>query len=143
MNGSPGDGRVLDVVGQLIHKHQVQITLIYVVEVHQAMPLDAQLPAEIDRGEQVLAKAEHFARHELGQGHRLEFVTTELLQARSAGAAIVDEAIERGADAIVMAAHVQRLHGKLTLGDTIGYVLKNAPCEVIVVRQRPGQGGGA
>jgi len=142
MNGSPGDARVLDLVGQLIHKHQVQITLIYVVEVHQAMPLDAQLPAEIDRGERVLAQAEHVARHELGQGHKLDYVATELLQARSAGAAIVDEAIERGADAIVMAAQIYRLHGKTTLGETIAYVLKNAPCEVIVVRQRPGRASG-
>jgi nucleotide-binding universal stress UspA family protein len=62
---------------------------------------------------------------------------TELLQARSAGAAIVDEAIERASDAIVMAARIRKRHGKPTVGDTVNYVLKNAPCEVIVVRITP------
>jgi nucleotide-binding universal stress UspA family protein len=30
---------------------------------------------------------------------------------------------------------VRRRHGRPTLGDTIGYVLMNAPCEVVVVRE--------
>ena len=135
VNGSVGDQRSLAIVGQLVHKHPVQITLIYVVEVHQAMPLDVELPIEIARGEEFLARAEHAARH--GLDHKLNLVSTELLQARSAGAAIVDEAIDRNADAIVMAARKRRVHGKITLGETVGYVLKNAPCEVIVVRQAP------
>ena len=138
LNGRPSDERVLEVVGQLVHRHPVAITLIYVVEVMQSMPLDAELPAEIDRGEAVLRRAEHTARH--GQGHRLENVDTELLQARSAGAAIVDEAIERAADAIVMGATVRHRHGKSSLGETAVYVLKNAPCEVVVVRH-PSPGG--
>jgi hypothetical protein len=33
-----------------------------------------------------------------------------------------------------MAAMNRTIHGKVTMGDTIGYILKNAPCEVIVVR---------
>ena len=137
VNGSPGDNRVLEIVGQLVHKHPVQITLIYVVEVPQSMPLDAELPVEIDRGEQVLTAAEHTARH--GLGHRLDHVASELLQARSAGAAIVDEAVERGADAIVMAACNRRKHGRTTMGESVDYVLKNAQCEVILVRQAPAE----
>jgi nucleotide-binding universal stress UspA family protein len=34
----------------------------------------------------------------------------------------------------VMAAVNRTVHGKITMGDTIGYILKNAPCEVILVR---------
>ncbi|MDP9469461.1 MAG: universal stress protein [Chloroflexota bacterium] len=141
VKGVPSDARVLEVVGQLVHRHPVTITLIYVVEVLQSMPLDAELPVEINKGEAVLRQAEHTARH--GLGHKLERVSTELLQARSAGAAIVDEAIERGADAIIMAAVNHHRHGRTTMGETAGYILKNAPCEVLLLRQAPGASHGA
>jgi nucleotide-binding universal stress UspA family protein len=132
VDGSAGDERVMSLVAELVHQHQVSITLIYVVAVQQAMPLDAELPHEIDRGEAILRRAETFARSR--PHHKLTSITTDLLQARSAGAAIVDEAIDRHADAIVMAAVNRTVHGKITMGDTIGYILKNAPCEVILVR---------
>jgi nucleotide-binding universal stress UspA family protein len=60
-----------------------------------------------------------------------------LLQARAVGPAIVDEAIERDADAIVMTAAIQRRHGRPTLSDTVVHVLLNAPCEVVVIRTVP------
>ena len=133
VTGTPGDERVLDLAGEMVDKGAATVTLVYVVEVMQSMPLDAELPAEIDRGEAVLDAAERTARRFLG--NKSDQVVTELLQARSAGAAIVDEAIERDADAIVMAACNRKVCGKTTLGDTVEYVLKNAPCEVVVLRQ--------
>jgi nucleotide-binding universal stress UspA family protein len=133
VNGTAGDARAIDLVGRLVQKQMASVTLIYVVEVAQSMPLDAELPAEIEKGEIILGNAEQAARRILV--HKGETVLTELLQARSAGSAIVDEAIERNADAIVMAACNHHHHGKTTLGETVGYVLKNAPCEVIVLRQ--------
>jgi nucleotide-binding universal stress UspA family protein len=132
VNGTAGDERIMTVVAELAHEHQIAITLIYVVEVQQSMPLDAELPSEIDRGEMILERAEKFAMER--PHHKLTSVSTDLLQARSAGAAIVDEAIERRADAIVMAAQNHTVHGKSTMGETVNYVLKNAPCEVIAVR---------
>src|SRR3954453_9753651 len=132
VNGTPGDERVMSLVADLVHKHSVNITLIYVVEVEQAMPLDAELPAQIDRGESILARAEEFARTQ--PGHKLAVVSTDLLQARTAGAAIVDEAVERRVDAIVMATTSRWKHGKIIIGDTAAYILKNAPCDVLVVR---------
>jgi nucleotide-binding universal stress UspA family protein len=108
------------------------VTLIYVVEVQQSMPLDAELPVEIDRGEQILRRAEDIAKTIFKQKN--ERISTDLLQARSAGAAIVDESIERHADAIVISTASRVKHGKIGIGETAAYVLKNAPCEVIVVR---------
>lgn len=135
VDGSPGDEHVMSLVADMVHHHQVSITLVYVVEVQQAMPLDAELPMEIDRGESILRRAETFAR--TAPHHKLTSVTTDLLQARSAGAAIVDESVERSSDAIVMAAMNRTIHGKISMGETAGYVLKNAPCEVIIVRVAP------
>jgi nucleotide-binding universal stress UspA family protein len=132
VNGTGGDARVLALVGEILHQHNAAVTLIYVVEVQQSMPLDAELPAEIDRGEAILRRAEDLAKTAIG--HKIDRLTTDLLQARSAGSAIVDEAIERNANAIVMASTLRNKHGKLSLGETSGYVIKNAPCEVVVVR---------
>lgn len=125
----------MSLVSELVHQHQVDITLIYVVEVPQAMPLDAELPDEIDRGESILHRSQEFALSR--PHHKLTAITTDLLQARSAGAAIVDEAIERGADAIIMAAANRVVHGKVTMGETVQYILKNAPCEVVLIRVSP------
>jgi nucleotide-binding universal stress UspA family protein len=133
VNGTEGDDAALSVVGHLTHGHPVAITLIFVVEVVQSMPLDAELPQEIDRGERILHRAEELAKSETN--HKLSDVSTELLQARAAGAAIVDEAIDRRSDAIVLAALIRQKLGKPSLGETVGYVLKNAPCEVILIRQ--------
>jgi nucleotide-binding universal stress UspA family protein len=132
VDGSVGDEQVMSIVAELAHDHKVAVTLIYVVEVQQSMPLDAELPDEIYRGEAILDRAERLAAGCVH--HKLLDVSTDLLQARSAGAAIVDEAIERRVDAIVMAAGNRTIHGKVTMGETINYVLRNAPCEVIAIR---------
>jgi nucleotide-binding universal stress UspA family protein len=96
------------------------------------MPLDAELPREIEKGELILKRAEDLARKR--PGSRSDLILTELLQARSAGAAIVDEALEQRADAIFMAARNHQRLGKTTLGETVAYVLKNALCEVVLIR---------
>ena len=70
-------------------------------------------------------------------------IVTELLQARAVGPAIVDEAIERDAEAIVMTAAIHRRHGRPTLGETTDHVLLNAPCEVVVIRTVPDPMAGA
>jgi nucleotide-binding universal stress UspA family protein len=98
------------------------------------MPLDADLPDAVAAGDRALQVAEAVTRRALPS--RSVRIVTELLQARAAGPAIVDEAIDRAAEAIVMTAAVRRRHGKPTLGDTAEHVLLNAPCEVVVVRSR-------
>ena len=135
VTGGTGDERVLDLLGRLLQQTSTSITLVYVLEVVQSMSLDAELPDAVSRGEDVLASAERYASGEIGKNIRLVNVTTEILQARAAGAAIVDEAIERQADAIVMSSAIRTIHGRGTIGETADYVLKNAPCEVILVRE--------
>jgi nucleotide-binding universal stress UspA family protein len=132
VTGDSEDEKILALANELSVRNQVSITLVFVVEVPQALPLDADLPVEIDKGEVVLAKAEQLASNLLSANH--QHISTDLLQARSAGAAIVDEAIERGADAILMAARVRVVHGRPSTGETAAYVLKNAPCDVVILR---------
>lgn len=133
--GTAADDRVLSIVPHLIPDRGATLTLLYVVAVAQSMPLDAELPDQISRGEAALLRAETMARRALG-GKRVQ-MQSELLQARSVGAAVVDEAIERSADAIVMTSAVRRRHGRPTLGETVNYIMLNAPCEVIAIRMAP------
>jgi nucleotide-binding universal stress UspA family protein len=52
------------------------------------------------------------------------------------GAALVDEASERGADLLVVGLpYRKRFGGDFAIGRTIPYVLKHAPCEVWVIRE--------
>ncbi len=89
--------------------------------------------SEARRGEQLLRRAEEAAS-------RADYkVTGELLQAREAGPAIVDEARDRGVDAIVLGIGYKRLVGDFQVGRTADYVLKHAPCQVWVVRQAVAQ----
>lgn len=133
--GSEIDDRVLAMLPDLLSGQGGDITFLFVVEVPQAMPLDAELPTEVALGERALRHAEDVARRSLKA--RSTQIVTELLQARSVGPAIVDEAIERAADAIVMTAAIHRRHGRNTLGETTNHVLLHAPCEVVVIRTEP------
>ena len=131
VSGGRGDAHALKIVSRLIAPKAAEVTAVYVIEVAQSLPLDAELPEEIDRGERTLEMAEQAARAFCAS--KGDFFTTDLLQARSAGAAIVDEALERHCDLIVMSASCQHLHGKKNVNETVSYVLKNAPCEVMVL----------
>ena len=126
------DARALDILPELFSKNGGTITFLYVLEVPQSMPLDAELPNEVAAGDRALRLAEALTRKSLPS--RTIRIVTELLQARAAGPAIVDEAIDRAAEAIIMTAAVRRRHGRSTLGGTTEHVLLNAPCEVVVVR---------
>ncbi len=135
ITGSETDDSALAIASHLATAKGATLTLLYVVAVAQSMPLDAELPAEIAKGEAALRRAETTARRLLNA--KRAQIQTELLQARSVGAAIVDEAIERSADAILMTSTIRRRHGRPTLGETVNYVQLNAPCEVITVRVAP------
>lgn len=139
--GADIDARALDILPELFNKNGGTVTFLYVLEVPQAMPLDAELPNEVAAGDRALQQAEIVTRKALPS--RAVRIVTELLQARSAGPAIVDEAIDRAAEAIVMTAAVRRRHGRASLGGTTEHVLLHAPCEVVIVRARPPESSSA
>jgi nucleotide-binding universal stress UspA family protein len=133
VSGYTCDQRALEVAVMLADGN-TEISLVRVVEVAQSLPLEAEMPAEIEGCERALDTAEEIARR-LAKGKVIR-ITPELLQARAAGPAIVDEAIDKNADMIVLSLRNHRRHGQKTQGSTVDYVLRNAPCEVIVTRRR-------
>jgi nucleotide-binding universal stress UspA family protein len=110
-----------------------RIYVVNVIEVLRSLPLNAEMDAEARRGEQLLRRAEEVAA--AADYH----ITGELLQAREAGQAIIDEARDRRVDSIIMGIGYKRLIGSFQIGRTADYVLKNAECQVWVVRQAVSQ----
>ena len=105
------------------------VYVVHVIEVKRSLPLDAELEPEASEGERILLQAEKVADEQDFE------VQGELLQAREAGHAVVDEAVERGADGIILGVDYKRPFGEFQLGRLTQYVLKNAPCLVWVCRQ--------
>ncbi|HKB28822.1 MAG TPA: universal stress protein [Candidatus Limnocylindrales bacterium] len=128
--GGHGDERIVRLVSELGRASHAELVGVHVVEVEWSLPLDADIAARSEDAQQILDQAEVTAET---LKMRLEPV---LLQAREVGAALVDEATERGADILVLAlAYKKRFGGDFAIGRTIPYVLKHAPCSVWVVRE--------
>ncbi|HAC45193.1 MAG TPA: hypothetical protein DCF65_03900 [Chloroflexi bacterium] len=102
---------------------------VHIIEVIRALPLGAVLDDVVERGEKILDEVEQLASE---SGLPVE---TELVQARDTGPALVDEAVEWGADLIVMGLPYKRRFGEFNLGKTVPYVLKNATCRVMLFRE--------
>jgi nucleotide-binding universal stress UspA family protein len=130
LTGGSGDERVVHLACELARPIKAELVGVYVAEIEWSLPLDAEIASGSEDAQRVLDLAEGIAeRHHM----RLE---TVLLQARDVGAALVDEASERGADLLILSlAYRQRFGGDFAIGRTIPYVLKNAPCAVWVVRE--------
>ena len=137
LDGSDAAWRALDAACAVARQHRASVSSLYVIEVPRTLPLDAELERDFARGEEILRRAEEIAR-----AHRVR-TDGSLCQARQAGHAIVDEAIERGADAIVVGVEYARPYGRFRLGELPQYVLAHAPCEVWLFRYPPPEAGGA
>jgi Universal stress protein UspA and related nucleotide-binding proteins len=130
LSGHPNSQRLVRLVAQLAKAHKAELIGVHVVEMDWSMPLDMDVAGRSEEIQRVLDLAEGTAE---SSGVRLEPV---LLQARDVGAALVDEAVEREADLLVIGlAYRTKFGGDFEIGRTIPYVLKNAPCAVWVVRE--------
>ncbi len=132
--GSSADEEAVRLACQIARQDKARVLLIHVIEVQRNLPLNAENAEQMERGESILEHAEGFARAARG------LVETELLQARVAGSALVDEAVERGVDLIIMGVPYRKPFGDFYLGTTVAYVLKNAPCRVWLCRELPDDG---
>jgi nucleotide-binding universal stress UspA family protein len=130
LNGGSCDDRIVRIVVEAARPTKSEVVAIHVVEIDWTLPLDASVAERSESAQRVLDTAEAAAEHLHG---RLEPV---LVQARDVGAAIVDEAVEREADLLVVGLpYRKKFGGDFAIGRTVPYVLKNAPCAVWVVRE--------
>jgi len=129
VTGTTADDEVVKLACQLAKKSKVKIWTVYVLTVKRSLPLDAEITPDVKKAEAIL---DHIATVAEDEGYEVE---TDLLQSREAGPTIVDEAVEREADLILMGVVYKRRFGQFSLGSVVPYVLQNAPCEVILYHQ--------
>jgi len=124
--GSEVDDEAMRLAIRLAKKEKGKIWSVYVVAIKRALPLDAEIKPEIEKAEGILDHMEILAEEE---DYEIE---TDVLQAREVGPAIIDEAVEREVDLILMGVKYKRHFGQFSLGNVVPYVLKNSPCPVIL-----------
>jgi len=131
LNGGPSDTRIVQLVAaQASRAKGTELIAVHVVEIDWTLPLDADIAGRSEEVQRVLDVAEATA-----ETYR-QTLEPVLLQARDVAAAIVDEAIERAADLLVVGLpYRKRFGGEFAIGRTIPYILQNAPCTVWVVRE--------
>lgn len=129
VSGTQADDEAMRLACRLTKKNKGKIWAAYVITVKRSLPLDAEIAPEIRKAEDIL---DHIASVAEEEDYEVE---TDLLQAREAGPTIVDEAVEREVDLILMGVSYKRRFGQFSLGSVVPYVLKNAPCRVILYHQ--------
>jgi len=129
--GTEADEEAIRLACRLAKKDKGKIWVFYVITVKRSLPLEAEIESEIKKAEGILDHVESVAEE---QDYEVE---TDILQAREAGPAIVDEAVERDIDLILMGVTYKRHFGQFSLGNVVPYVLKNAPCRVILYHELP------
>ena len=119
----------VDLACRLATERRAAIVALTVIEIPLELPLDADLPREAEeRANDLLDEA-----RAIGDAYGVR-VIGRLVRARRAGRAIVDEAERRSSEIIVMGSPRRGEHrrrGRI-FGGTVDFVLKNAPCRVMV-----------
>ena len=112
---------------RLAQERGAWVEALHVVRVPLDKPLEADLVDEDERAAASLAEARL-----LGEENGVH-VTIETVRARSIGEAIVNEAELRGADLIVLGSAPRWRRQSRFWSPTVEYVLRKAPCEVLIV----------
>ena len=112
---------------KLAEEHGAAITALHVVRVPLDKPMEAELTEAEERAEASLAEAKLLAG-ELGIA-----VEGVIVHSRAIGEAIVELAVERSADLIVMGSSPRWRRQSRFFSPTVDYVLRHAPCEVMVI----------
>jgi APA family basic amino acid/polyamine antiporter len=119
----------VDLACRLATERGASIVALTVIEVPLHLPLDApQAPEVEERAHDLLDEA-----RAIGDAYGVD-VVGRIVRARRPGRAIVDEAERRNSEIIVMGSprrDLRRRSGRI-FGDTVDFVLKHAPCRVMV-----------
>ncbi|MFC2011670.1 universal stress protein [Chloroflexota bacterium] len=132
VSGTEADIEAVKLACRLAKPDKAKICAVNVIPIERTLPLDAEIETAVQKAEGILDNIESIAK---GQSCSIE---TDLLQAREVGPTIIDEAVERKSDLILMGVEYKMRFGQFSLGDVVPYVLKNAPCRVILYHQYTG-----
>jgi APA family basic amino acid/polyamine antiporter len=120
----------MDLAARLATERRAAIAAVCVVSIPLELPIDTRLEDEEAAADEALDRAAAIA-----ELYGVD-VTGRLVRARSPGRAIVDEAMRRGSEIIVMGAPRRGRASQGVFGDTVDFVLKNSPVRVMVAAGR-------
>jgi nucleotide-binding universal stress UspA family protein len=129
ITGTEADDETMRMACWIAKRDKCKLYAMYVITIKRSLPLEAEIESETKRAEALLDRVEKIADDEDCQ------VETDLLQAREVAPTIIDEAVERKVDLILMGVKYQRRFGQFSLGSIVPYILKNAPCQVMLYSQ--------
>ncbi len=124
--GEIGEEMVATAV-KLAQERGAAVDALHVIRVPLDMPLDAPLAEREEQGNESLEEARL-----LGEDHGVE-VIGHTVRARAIGEAIVEAASELGTDLIVLGSSPRWRRQSRFFSPTVEYVLRKAPCEVLIV----------
>lgn len=120
--------KALDVAFRLATERRARVTVMSVLELPLQLRLDAKVPEEEEALDDLLDEADA-----AGASYGVK-VVERLARGRQAGPTIVEEATRRGSEIIVLGATRKSERMRIAIfGSTVDYVLKHAPCRVMVV----------
>ena len=128
--GHVADEEAMRLACRMSKRVKGKIWSVYVITIKRSLPLNAEIESEIRKAEDVLDHVENIAEEEDCE------IETDVLQARDAGPAIIDEAVDKECDLITMGVNYKRRFGQFSLGNVVPYVLQNAPCPVILYHEQ-------
>ena len=135
LNGGALDDTIVRLAVEAGRGRHIELVGVHVIEVDWSHALTEDLASGSDVPQRILDNAEATC-----EAARVPMATV-LLQAREVGPALVDEAVQRDADLIIIGLpYRRRLGGDFDEGRTVPYVLANAPAVVWVVRERRREG---
>jgi len=129
VTGTEADDETMKMACWIAKKEKSRLYAMYVITIQRSLPLEAEIESETRRAEELLSRMERIAEDE---DYELE---TNLLQAREVAPTVIDEAVERKIDLILMGVKYKRRFGQFSLGSIVPYILKNAPCQVMLYSQ--------
>jgi nucleotide-binding universal stress UspA family protein len=110
-------------------EREAEVEALFVVKVPRQFPLEGgSLPDAVE----ARMRASLEEARALGEDNGVE-VKADMVRARSIGYAIVEEATRRSSDLIVLGSSPRWRRQSRFFSPTVEYVLRNAPCEVLVV----------
>ena len=112
---------------RLASDHAAEVQALYVIRVPLEQPLDAEMIDAEESAEASLAEAKL-----LGADHGVN-VEGAIVRARAIGPAIIERALEIGADLVVLGSAPRWRRQSRFFSPTVDYVLRKAPCEVLIV----------
>jgi nucleotide-binding universal stress UspA family protein len=129
VSGAHTDAEAVRLGCRLARRGKAKVMAITVLEIRRSLALGTVQDLEMDRAETILDEAEKRARE-------IEVeIETELLQARDAGPAIVEEITHWKADLVVVGMPFRMRFGEFHMGRTAPYVLRHAPCRTMLFRE--------